>query len=178
MNTLSSESSSTVSLVEYEDRPLGVALVNPKNTNKMNDCMDLIALAQQVQTADEFVRANAGSKLSVIAEQMKNLQEQACQILNDAKRDHDLNHVACNVVKKPGTTYHLYCNESTSTRHFSLISPWEWGDKCPHKHLGSYRLELDRSWTPMDWDKNQPLGKDNRAIVESMLGTRLELKES
>lgn len=47
---------------------------------------------------------------------------QSSQVLQDAKKDADLHHVACNLVKKPGSTYHLYCR-STDQKYLSLISP-------------------------------------------------------
>ena len=37
---------------------------------------DLVELAREVQKADTFVRATAGSKLQIIAEQIKFLQQQ------------------------------------------------------------------------------------------------------
>lgn len=61
-------------IVETSDCPLGVQLVNARQTNKFSDPSDLVALASQVQKADEFIRANAGNKLRVIAEQIKFLQ--------------------------------------------------------------------------------------------------------
>jgi hypothetical protein len=33
---------------------------------------------------------------------------------------------------------------------FSMLSPGEWGGNPPNEHLGSYRLEYDMSWTPLD----------------------------
>lgn len=44
------------------------------------------------------------------------------QVLEDAKRDADLHHAACNVVKKPGNMYYLYMRES-GQRYFSILSP-------------------------------------------------------
>ena len=38
-----------VALVEANSRPMGVQLVNTKQTNKCSDPMDLIELAKQVQ---------------------------------------------------------------------------------------------------------------------------------
>ncbi|XP_066547064.1 uncharacterized protein C1orf50 homolog isoform X2 [Amia ocellicauda] len=111
--------------------------------------MDLVALAQQVQKADDFVRANACNKLTVIAEQIRYLQEQARKVLEDAKKDADLHHAACNVVKKPGNMYYLYVRES-GQRYFSILSPKDWGDSCPHKFLGAYKLQYDMSWTPSE----------------------------
>ena len=37
---------------------------------------DLVELAKEVQKADSFVKATAGSKLQIIAEQIKFLQQQ------------------------------------------------------------------------------------------------------
>ncbi|XP_039223781.1 uncharacterized protein C1orf50 homolog [Crotalus tigris] len=110
---------------------------------------DLVALAEQVEKADEFVRANACNRLTVIAEQIRYLQEQARKVLEDAKRDADLHHVACNFVKKPGNIYYLYRRE-TGQRYFSLLSPKEWGTSCPSEFLAAYKLQHDLSWTPSD----------------------------
>ncbi|XP_032094714.1 uncharacterized protein C1orf50 homolog [Thamnophis elegans] len=110
---------------------------------------DLVALAEQVKEADGFVRANACNRLTVIAEQIRYLQEQARKVLEDAKRDADLHHVACNFVKKPGNTYYLYRREN-GQRYFSLLSPKEWGANCPSEFLAGYKLQHDLSWTPLD----------------------------
>lgn len=44
------------------------------------------------------------------------------QVLDEANRDADLNHVACNLVKKPGNIYYMYRRES-GQRYFSILSP-------------------------------------------------------
>ncbi|XP_053136765.1 uncharacterized protein C1orf50 homolog [Hemicordylus capensis] len=110
---------------------------------------DLVALAEQVEKADDFVRANACNRLTVIAEQIRYLQEQARKVLEDANRDADLHHVACNFVKKPGNIYYLYRRES-GQRYFSMLSPKDWGSSCPSEFLGAYKLQQDMSWTPSD----------------------------
>ncbi|KAL6068198.1 hypothetical protein STEG23_035245 [Scotinomys teguina] len=133
-------------LVELTPTPGGLALVSPYHTNRVGDPLDLVALAEQVQKADEFIRANATNKLTVIAEQIQHLQEQARKVLEDARRDADLHHVACNMVKKPGNIYYLYQRES-GQQYFSIISPEEWGAGCPHDFLGAYKLQHDLSWT-------------------------------
>lgn len=43
-------------------------------------------------------------------------------MLEEAKRDADLHHAACNVVKKPGNMYYLYMRDS-GQRYFSILSP-------------------------------------------------------
>ncbi|XP_007110116.1 uncharacterized protein C1orf50 homolog isoform X1 [Physeter macrocephalus] len=136
-------------LVELTPTPGGLALVSPYHTHRVGDPLDLVALAEQVQKANEFVRANATNKLTVIAEQIKHLQEQARKVLEDARKDADLHHVACNIVKKPGNIYYLYKRES-GQRYFSIISPKEWGTGCPHDFLGAYKLQHDLSWAPYE----------------------------
>ncbi|XP_058408113.1 uncharacterized protein C1orf50 homolog isoform X1 [Diceros bicornis minor] len=136
-------------LVELTATPGGLALVSPYHTRRAGDPLDLVALAEQVQKANEFIRANATNKLTVIAEQIQHLQEQARKVLEDARRDADLHHVACNMVKKPGNIYYLYKRES-GQQYFSIISPKEWGTNCPHDFLGAYKLQHDLSWTPYE----------------------------
>ncbi|XP_069333910.1 uncharacterized protein C1orf50 homolog isoform X2 [Eulemur rufifrons] len=136
-------------LVERSPTPGGLALVSPYHTHRAGDPLDLVALAEQVQKADEFIRANATNKLTVIAEQIQHLQEQARKVLEDARRDADLHHAACNMVKKPGNIYYLYKRES-GQQYFSIISPKEWGASCPHDFLGAYKLQHDLSWTPYE----------------------------
>ncbi|XP_025712826.1 uncharacterized protein C1orf50 homolog [Callorhinus ursinus] len=136
-------------LVERTSTPGGLALVSPYHTHRAGDPLDLVALAEQVQKADEFIRANATNKLMVIAEQIQHLQEQARKVLEDAHRDADLHHIACNIVKKPGNIYYLYKRES-GQQYFSIISPKEWGTGCPHDFLGAYKLQYDLSWTPYE----------------------------
>ncbi|XP_045229047.1 uncharacterized protein C1orf50 homolog isoform X2 [Macaca fascicularis] len=107
-------------LVELTPTPGGLALVSPYHTHRAGDPLDLVALAEQVQ-----------------------------KVLEDAHRDADLHHVACNMVKKPGNIYYLYKRES-GQQYFSIISPKEWGTSCPHDFLGAYKLQHDLSWTPYE----------------------------
>uniref|UniRef100_A0A8C5PEW1 Chromosome 1 open reading frame 50 n=1 Tax=Leptobrachium leishanense TaxID=445787 RepID=A0A8C5PEW1_9ANUR len=139
----------TVCLVKSSANPSGVQLVSTYHTNRIGDPSNLVELAQQVQKADDFIRANACNRLTVIAEQIRVLQEQARRVLEEAKRDADLHHAACNVVKKPGNIYYLYKRESGQT-YFSILSPKEWGPSCPHEFLAAYKLQQDMSWTPYE----------------------------
>ncbi|CAN9512175.1 unnamed protein product [Ophioblennius macclurei] len=141
--------STTVTLVESSSTPSGLELVSSYQTTRVGDPMDLVALAAQVQKGDEFVKANACNKLTVIADQIRYLQEQARKALEEAKRDADLHHAACNIVKKPGTMYYLYQRPS-GQKYFSIISPKEWGPSCPHPFVGAFKLQHDMSWTPVE----------------------------
>ncbi|XP_057563543.1 uncharacterized protein C1orf50 homolog isoform X2 [Hippopotamus amphibius kiboko] len=161
-------------LVELTPTPGGLALVSPYHTHRVGDPLDLVALAEQVQKANEFVRANATNKLTVIAEQIEHLQEQARKVLEDARRDADLHHVACNIVKKPGNIYYLYKRES-GQRYFSIISPKEWGTSCPHDFLGAYKLQHDLSWTLYEDIEKQDA---NISIVNKLLSQPVALPPS
>jgi len=47
---------------------------------------------------------------------------QAQHILEDARRDAQLHHAACNFQKVPGHTYHLY-ERQNGTTYFSMLEP-------------------------------------------------------
>jgi len=124
---------------------------------KMHNPQDLIALARHVQTADSHTKAIASGKLDLISRQIKQLQEEARQVLENAKQDMDLAHAKCNFQRRPGSTYHLYKKNISGPgedeqyeKFFSMLSPQEWSGNPPHIHLGSYRLEYDMSWTPLE----------------------------
>ncbi|KAG7262946.1 hypothetical protein CRUP_018089 [Coryphaenoides rupestris] len=143
------DKTTTVTLVESSSAPSGLELVSPYQTNRAGDPMDLVSLAAQVQKGDDFIKANACNRLTVIADQIRYLQEQARKVLEDAKKDADLHHAACNIVKKPGNFYYLYQRPS-GQKYFSIISPQEWGSSCPHPFIAGYKLQHDMSWTPLD----------------------------
>ena len=61
-----------MNLVPREAAPRGFQLVSADKVGKKNQ-FDLVELAGVVQKADQFTRATAGSKLTVIAEQVTRL---------------------------------------------------------------------------------------------------------
>jgi hypothetical protein len=113
-------------------------LVNPHQTTKMSDPMDIVELARQVQKvssfefifriqnllsqADDFVRGTAINKLSIIVDQIRYLQRQARKVLEESHRDNLLHHAACNFKKVPGKVYYLY-ERSSGQRYFSMLAP-------------------------------------------------------
>eukprot|EP00088_Acartia_fossae_P004171 TRINITY_DN11775_c0_g3_i1.p1 TRINITY_DN11775_c0_g3~~TRINITY_DN11775_c0_g3_i1.p1 ORF type:complete len:210 (-),score=60.58 TRINITY_DN11775_c0_g3_i1:117-746(-) len=136
----------TVNLVPRDTAPGGYQLVDPDASGKKSR-FDLVELAEQVQKADQFTRATAGSKLSIIAEQVKFLQEQARKVLEDARLNALLHQTSCNFKKIPGKTYYVYKQRKNPDQEFiSMISPEEWGASGP-EFVGAYRLEADMSWT-------------------------------
>ncbi|XP_041777508.1 uncharacterized protein C1orf50 homolog [Anopheles merus] len=140
---------SKVQLVERNPAPNGTAIVSMYRTG-VREANDIVSLAKEIQSADVAVTNNACAKLVMIAEQIRFLQQQAKKILDETQSAQQLHHAACNFRKIPGHIYHLYKRPSGQT-YFSMLSPNEWGPKgCEHQYLGSYKLEHDQTWTPVD----------------------------
>lgn len=102
-----------------ERNPTG--LLNPLRVSA-HDELDIISLASQIQTADANLKHSATGKLAVILDQIRMLQAQAKQILEETEHNRQLHSAACNFTKKPGTIYHLY-ERSTGQTYFSMLSP-------------------------------------------------------
>lgn len=134
-----------------EKRYDGPAHAAPYGLSRLAPAYDLVDVAAQIQKADETLATMTGGKLAVIAEQIALLQEQARVLLERARRDADLHRARCNFEKKPGRTYHLYRKED-GVLWFSLLAPEEW-TTAQHTFEGSYRLELDMSFTRVDVDE-------------------------
>jgi len=135
---------------------------------------DLVELAREVQKADTFVRATAGSKLQIIAEQIKFLQQQARNVLEEAHEANFLHHAKCNLKKIPGKMYYLY-KRASGEYYFSILSPKEWGKSCPHEFVDAYRLEHDMSWTKEEYiqTKDSELEVIDKVLHNNMI-PRLE----
>ena len=103
-------------------------------------------MAQEIQAADNALAAVAGAELELIAEQIRALRARAQEVLERTRHDAALHRARCRFRKQPGRVYHLY-REPSGELYFSLLSPEDWRGSPPHAFEGSYRLELDSSWT-------------------------------
>ncbi len=121
----------------------------PYPVSRLAPAVQLVDLAREIARADEVVAARSNAELRLIAEQIRQLQARARQVLEDAQRDQDLHRVPCGVRRVPGRVYHLY-RRGDGSRYFSLLSPAEWGGAPPHEYLGAYRLEADMRWRQVD----------------------------
>ncbi len=110
---------------------------------------DMVDVAREIQQADALLGAVTGGRLELIARQIRALQAEARELLDAARRDGELHRAQCAFKKRPGRVYHLY-RRPDGTRYLSMLSPEEWGGAPPHPFDGSYRLEVDMSWTPAD----------------------------
>lgn len=134
----------------------GEARTSPYPVSRLAPVHDLVDVAKRIQEADAVVGAVASAELSVIAEQIRRLQEEAQRVLERTRRNLDLHRARCTFVRKPGGVYHLY-RRTDGELWFSMIGPDEWGSTDPSRAFaGSYRLELDQSWTRLDEGGPEP----------------------
>jgi hypothetical protein len=148
---------------KYYDGPSHAA---PYGLSRLAPAYDLVNIASQIQKADETIATMTGGKLAVIAEQIARLREQAGVLLERARRDAELHRARCNFEKKPGRVYHLY-RKSDGTLWFSLLAPDEWTAEQGQTFEGSYRLELDMSFTRLDVEESASL-----VPIAELLGRR------
>ena len=127
---------------------------SPYPVSRLAPAFGLVDLAREIDQADEMLANRAGTQLKLIADQVKVLQEQARAILQQTQRDQQLHRARCNFQKKPGQLYHLY-HDSGGEPLLSMLSPEDWQGNPPNRFMGSFRLESDRSWTPLEQLKEQ-----------------------
>jgi len=126
----------------------GAGRSSPYPVSRLSPAIDLVDLAREIAEADRMLNARVSSKLRVIADQIRALQQEARSVLTEAQRDQDLNHARCGFKRRPGHTYHLYRKKDRST-YFSLLSPEDWKNSPPHEFIGSFRLGNDLSWSSL-----------------------------
>lgn len=122
---------------------------SPYPTSRLAPAFQAPELAAEVARAEAMLGARTSAKLRVITDQIKALQAEARKVLDEARDEQALTHAECSFKRIPGRTYHLYRRAEGGT-FFSMLSPGDWGGDTPHAFLGSYRLEVDYSWTPAE----------------------------
>ncbi len=127
----------------------------PYALSRMAPSFALVDVAFEIEKADSMLATVTGGKLSVIAEQIRHLQDQARRMLERAQRDAVLHRAQCRFEKKAGGVYHLYLKED-GERWFSLMAPEEWIRPQPQCFEGTYRLEADMSFTRVDRIEDEP----------------------
>ena len=151
-----------------DDRHHGRASASPYGLSTLAPSIRLVDVAEEIERADAMIGAVAHSKLAVIAEQIRALQEKAREVLQDARRDLDLHRAHCAFSRRVGQVYHLY-RRGDGELYWSIVSPDEWGPAAPHEFVGSYRLEADQSWTPADQASDVPDVPGAAELVRKLL---------
>lgn len=127
----------------------GEARSAPYPVSRLAPAFGLVELAKEVAEADRMISGRSNAQLAQIAQQIKNLQAQARQVLETAHQDMQLHKARCNFKRIPGHIYHLYELDNGKLQ-FSMLSADDWGGQPPHTYLGPYRLDNDLSWTPAE----------------------------
>lgn len=139
----------------------------PYPVSRLAPAFELVDLAKQISDADKMINTRVSSKLKVIADQIRHLQDEARQVLEETQKDQQLHQAACNFQRQPGHVYHLYRKADGNT-WFSMLSPDDWQGQPPNEYVGSYRLEADMSWTDMSkLDDHE--GDETRELVKRLL---------
>ncbi|MDB4972273.1 MAG: hypothetical protein JWN48_614 [Myxococcaceae bacterium] len=122
---------------------------SPYPVSRLSGPVSLVDVAREIERADQWIASTSSAKLEQIAAQMKLLREQAEQVLCDAQQNSELHRAEARFQRHPGKIYHLY-ERASGQRYWSMLSPSDWGERVPSGYLGSYRLEADQSWTPLE----------------------------
>lgn len=126
----------------------GPERASPYAVSRLSGPVTLVDAAREIERADQWIASTSNAKLSQIAAQMAALREQAEQVLREARDNAALHRAEARFARHPGKTYHLY-ERADGQHYWSMLSPDDWRGTAPHTFVGSYRLELDQSWTPV-----------------------------
>lgn len=122
-------------------------------TSRLDPAIRLVDRAKEIELAHESIQSHTNTKLELILKQIRHLQEEAENIIEQAGLDAELHKVKCNFEKKVEQPYHLYIRPDES-KYFSFVSPKEWGGNPPHEYLGSYIMKGDRSFQKIDEEES------------------------
>jgi hypothetical protein len=152
-------------------RYTGPSAAAPYALSRLAPAYSLVDVAAEIEKADSMLVTVTSGKLGLIADQIRRLQEQARAMLERAQRDAELHRARCRFEKKPGGVYHLY-RKDDGERWFSLLAPEEWITEQPQTFEGTYRLELDMSFTRLDVIDGEPRAHGTDAEILRALRER------
>jgi hypothetical protein len=141
-----------------ELRHRGPERASPYPVSRLSGPVSLVDAAREIERADQWIASTSESKLVVIAAQMHALRQQAEQVLAEARQNATLHRAEARFQRHPGKTYHLY-ERVDRQRYWSMLAPVDWNGQPPHAYVGSYRLEADQSWTPLERTAERDLGR-------------------
>jgi len=104
----------------------GADHASPYPVSRLGAPVSLVDMARVIESASAKVALRTNAQLEVIVEQMKELQERARAIIEQASRDVDLIHAECRFHRVAGRVYHLY-ERPDGRRFFSMLGPEDYG---------------------------------------------------
>lgn len=130
----------------------GPASTSPYGQSRLAPAIELVDVAKEIAQANALIGEATADRLGMIAEQIRALQDQAREILEKARRDVVLHKAECRFQKVAGQTYHLYRKGEGegATYYFSMLSPDDWRGNPPDAFEGSYRVEVDLSFSSLE----------------------------
>ena len=81
-----------------------------------------------------------------LREQMETLVAQARDLKKRQEVSEEIYEAAMSFRPVMGHTYHLYRRKIDGTPLISLVSPDEWGNRCPYDFVATVKLLYDHTW--------------------------------
>jgi hypothetical protein len=122
---------------------------SPYPVSRLAPAIELVDIAREIQSADAVLAVKMTAELEIIAELMRALQARAREALEAAEASARLHRAGCAFKKRPGHVYYLY-KRASGALYFSMLSPAEWGARCPDAFEGSWRLRADMTFEKID----------------------------
>lgn len=118
-------------------------------TSTLDPPFSLVDIAKEIEQSEDLIKINVKGKLELILKQIKQLKEEAREIIKKAYEDIELHKVKCNFTKIPEQPIYLYKKEDGEL-YFSRLSPEDWNGNPPDEYIGTYALTIDRSFKKLD----------------------------
>ena len=116
------------------------------NINKEHLDNLLISLNKENNNEIEAIKSNhVNYELKQIASQIKILQNEANNIINDSIYKNSLHKIKKSFQLISGNYYYLY-EKDNQEKFFSLLSPEEYGKSLKHNFLGKYLYDYDKQF--------------------------------
>lgn len=114
-------------------------------TRTLDPPIRLVDRAREIEAAEGTLKSQVDGKLELILKQIRVLQQEARDIIEQAHEDLELHRAKCNFEKQVGEEIFLY-DKPDRGPYFSRLSPEDWNGQPPHAFLGGYRLRADRAF--------------------------------
>ena len=111
---------------------------------KIHDLNHVSELSAFVDQSNSHNMGILFSKLELITKQIKFLQSEANNLIEEANHNFNLTNARCNFKRVVGNIYHLY--KSDKEYYFSMLSPKDYNYKNRDEFIDSYLLKEDMTW--------------------------------